>query len=69
MTRSLDLQRKLSEDLAIITAWFKTLQKTIKEYEIHPDNITNMDEKGFMIGVAASAYIIQHRAYRNTFIT
>lgn len=40
----------------------------VAKYKIEPWDIINMDEKGFIMGIALTAKVIQHRAYRGTFI-
>ena len=46
-----DRNRQLSEDLDIITHWFKLYKDTIDEYNIEPEDIYNMDKKSIVIGV------------------
>jgi hypothetical protein len=47
----LDKNRFSSHDPIIISTWFDLFEKTIKEYNIQPSDIYNMDEKGFIVGM------------------
>jgi hypothetical protein len=46
-----DRNRQLSEDYDIIDYWFKLYSETVKEHDIRPEDIYNMDEKGAALGV------------------
>jgi hypothetical protein len=57
----LDKQRALAQDSAIFTAWFHLLQSTILQYDIHLDDIYNMDEKGIMMGSVGKIKVVVSR--------
>ena len=57
-TRKLDYQRAKCEDSKLIKAWFARVQETIEKYEIMKENIYNMDETGFQMGVASTAKVV-----------
>lgn len=47
---ALDLARHKADSRARYVHYFDTLSARIKEYDILPENMYNMDEKGFLIG-------------------
>ena len=47
----LDKNRFSAQDPIIISEWFKLFDKTIKEFNIHPLDIYNIDEKGFIVSI------------------
>jgi hypothetical protein len=47
-SRSLDNSRALNNDPRIIREYFRILKEVTAEFNIRPDNIYNMDEKGFL---------------------
>ena len=53
-TRKYDYQRAKCEDPKLIKSWFTCVQKTIQEYGILAEDIYNMDETGFQMGVAGT---------------
>ena len=53
-TRKYDYQRAKCEDPNLIKSWFTRVQKTIQEYGILDEDIYNMDETGFQMGVAGT---------------
>src|SRR6266480_1128493 len=48
--RTIDASRIKAATPEAIAHWFNELQLIIKEYNITPENIYNMDESGFFIG-------------------
>ena len=57
-SRTLDQERYLAEDSRITQDWF-TLYASVKaQYGILDEDTYNMDEKGFMMGVAGSAKVV-----------
>jgi DDE superfamily endonuclease len=54
----LDKNRFAAQDPIIISDWFKLFNNTIKEFNIHPSDIYNMDEKGFMVGMLQRTKVI-----------
>ena len=49
---NLDRQRVLAGSPGPIIDFFDKLKKVLKEYNFLPENIYNMDEKGFTLGVS-----------------
>ena len=49
---NLDRQRALAGSPGPITDFFHKLKKVLKEYNFLPENVYNMDEKGFILGVS-----------------
>ena len=49
---NLDRQRALAGNPGPIIDFFHKLKKVLKEYNFLPENIYNMDEKGFILGVS-----------------
>ncbi|OCK91028.1 DDE-domain-containing protein [Cenococcum geophilum 1.58] len=59
MSRQLDCQRAWNDDPVIINDWFKFFRSVRDKYSIkHSKFIHNFDEKGVMLGRAATARII-----------
>jgi len=50
-SRSLDNSRALHNDPRIVREYFWILKEVIAEFKIKPENIYNMDEKGFPLGL------------------
>jgi hypothetical protein len=57
-TRKYDYQRAKCEDPEIIQQWFKLVQNTISKYGILEQDIYNINETGFQMGVAHTAKVI-----------
>ena len=57
-TRKYDYQRAKCEDPKLIQAWFTRVQETIQKYGILTEDIYNMDETGFQMGVASTAKVV-----------
>ena len=53
-TRKYDYQRAKCEDPMLIKSWFTRVQETIQKHGILAEDIYNMDETGFQMGVASS---------------
>ena len=53
-----DYQCAKCEDPELIKSWFKCVQETIQKYGISEQDIYNMDETGFQMGVASTAKVI-----------
>ena len=51
-------QHARCEDPELIKAWFRCVEKTIQQYGIAEEDIYNMDETGFQMGVASTAKVI-----------
>ena len=57
-THQYDYQCARCEDPDVIKIWFKCVKETIQQYGIPEENIYNMDETGFQMGVASTAKVI-----------
>ncbi|OAQ58122.1 restless-like transposase [Pochonia chlamydosporia 170] len=57
-TRRYDYQRALCEDPKIIGPWFELVRNTIAKYGIHDDDIHNVDETGFMMGMISTTMVV-----------
>ena len=57
-TRKYDYQRAKCEDPKLIKAWFARVQETIEKKGILMEDIYNMDETGFQMGVASTAKVV-----------
>ena len=56
-TRQYDYRHAKCEDSELIKGWFDRVQETIQKYDILEQDIYNMDETGFQMGVASTAKI------------
>lgn len=54
----MDMNRQKAENKDIVLEWYNMLQKVITDEGIVPDDIWNMDETGFRIGIGKSAAIV-----------
>ena len=57
-TRQYDYQRAKCEDPDLIKGWFSCVQETILKYGILEQDIYNMDETGFQMGMASTAKVV-----------
>ena len=57
-TRRYDYQRAKFEDPELIKGWFNRVQEAILRYGIAEQDIYNMDETGFQMGVASTAKVV-----------
>jgi hypothetical protein len=62
-SRRYDYQRALNEDPKSIRQWFATVQSTIDENGIQPDDIYNFDETGFAMGLISSQKVVTRAEY------
>jgi hypothetical protein len=53
-----DYQRALNEDPKLLREWFSTIQRTIDENGIQPEDIYNFDETGFAMGLISTQKVI-----------
>lgn len=53
--KPIDSTRKIAESKEDFEHWFSLLSQKIEQYGIEPQNIYNMDEKGFLIGFLTKA--------------
>ena len=56
--KTLDINRKNSHDPDLIEGWFRRLKEQIEEKGILLDDMYNMDETGFRIGVGKNQWIV-----------
>ncbi|KAM4067464.1 Tc5 transposase DNA-binding domain-containing protein [Hirsutella rhossiliensis] len=61
LQKKLHSERQASEDLTRVTHYFQNLQQVIQEKGIPPEDIWNMDETGFRIGVGKDQLIVTKR--------
>lgn len=57
-TSRYDYQRAKCEDPQVILKWFELVRNTIQKYGILEQDIYNMDETGFQMGVATTSKVI-----------
>ena len=50
-----------------IKEWFDTFEKVMRDYNVRPENIYNMDETGFCIGSAQRGRVIINAQIRSQF--
>ena len=62
-SRRYNYERAKCEDPKIIMEWFNLIQKTILQFGIDPDDVYNLDETGFAMGLTATARVITRREY------
>jgi len=54
----LEAQRVAAYDLKDTEEWFRQLSRLIQDHSIQPEDLWNMDESGFRIGVSKGYYIL-----------
>ncbi|KAJ7431088.1 hypothetical protein B0H11DRAFT_1762694, partial [Mycena galericulata] len=52
---------------ALVSEYFDILEELIKQYNIVPENIYNMDEKGIQLGVGARTMVLVDRDQRTVY--
>ena len=57
-TRKYDYQRAECEDPQLVKDWFKRVEKTIEKYGIVSEDIYNMDETGFQMGITSTSKVV-----------
>ena len=65
-TRRYDYQRARCEDPELIKNWLDCVKETIQKYGILEQDIYNMDESGFQMGVTSTAKVICGSETRNS---
>lgn len=58
-----DYQRALNENPKAIKEWFTTVQRTIEENGIQPEDIYNFDETGFAMGLISAQKVVTRTEY------
>lgn len=61
----IDRQRVFANNPIILHDYFNKLQKLLRKHRFLPENIWNMDEKGFSLGFSSRAKVICRAARRN----
>ncbi|KAM4066705.1 DDE superfamily endonuclease [Hirsutella rhossiliensis] len=61
LQKKLHSERQASEDLTRVNQYFQSLHKVIQEKGIPPEDIWNMDETGFRIGVGKDQLVVTKR--------
>jgi len=61
----IDRQRVLANNPITLRDYYNKLQKLLRKYHFLPENIWNMDEKGFILGFSSRAKVICRAARRN----
>ena len=67
LQEKLDSNRQASEDQNRVLEYFQKLQKTIEDEGIIPEDIWNMDETGFRIGIGKDQLIVTKRKRAHLF--
>lgn len=66
-TTAIDAARKRADSAYKYTLYFELLSRKLQEYELRPEDIYNMDEKGFMIGMLVKGLrIFSKSKYQNS---
>jgi hypothetical protein len=56
--KPIELARKEAHSPTSIRQWFAELERTLRKYNIRPQNLWNFDETGFRIGIGGSQWVI-----------
>ncbi len=65
----LDKERANAQDPVLLQGWFELFQQTKTRFQIQEEDIYNMDEKGFMMGVVAKLKVIISKYDKNKYMT
>jgi hypothetical protein len=57
----LDKERAIAQSVSVFKRYFALFWTIVEEYDLFPEDIYNMDEKGFMQGVIAKERVIISR--------
>ena len=57
-TKPISRQRSTAQDKSLVTEWFHDYSQFLLENHILPDNIWNMDETGFQVGIPGGEEVI-----------
>src|SRR5207302_5420255 len=69
LSTQLERQRAYANDPVILQSYFTKLGRLIRVHDLRPSQIFNMDEKGFLMGLAARAKVLCRRGRRNPRVT
>jgi acetylornithine/succinyldiaminopimelate/putrescine aminotransferase len=61
----LERQRKAAEDSKVMLHYFRLFQKALTEHKVKKENIWNMNEKGFLMGMASRSKVVCRKGKRN----
>jgi Tc5 transposase DNA-binding domain len=64
-SQHLERQRSAASNPRVLEHHFKLFHKALQEYKIKEANIWNMDEKGFLLGIAAKCRVICRKGRKN----
>src|SRR5437667_7085765 len=64
-TQRLDCQRAAARNSKIMEKHFRIFKKAVADYKVLTDNIWNMHEKGFLMGLASKARVICRQGRKN----
>ena len=59
--RKIAADRQAAENVPIVNQYFQLLREAIQKHGVHQDDIWNMDETGFRIGVGKNAFVVTKR--------
>jgi len=62
----IDSSRNSADSWYKVNKYFELMQKKMQEYEFEPQNVYNMDEKGFLIGVTQKSRRIFTKRWKET---
>jgi hypothetical protein len=65
----LDKNRAKAQDPMIINHWFDLFKTTRSKYNVKDENISNMDEKGVMLGIISKTKVIVSRHEKKQYMT
>lgn len=68
-SQCLDHSRAQNNNPTLIREFLNLYHTTCDQYKLKTENKYNMDEKGFLLGLATSAKVIVTRKSRNRFVT
>jgi hypothetical protein len=66
--KPIELKRKLAYDPAVILNWFERFQALRKQFGVLDEDIWNLDETGFRIGVRKSQWIITMSILKRSYL-
>ncbi len=64
-TQGLESPRAGALNEAIVAEFYRILAETVEKYQVKPENIYNMDEKGVQLGIGMRARVLVDRNQKN----
>lgn len=64
-SQRIERQRAAANNPRVLEKYFQIFNKMLRDYKIKPENIWNMDEKGFMMGMACRVKVICRKGRKN----